>query len=286
MDYEVARRLHYVREDSGFDDVALLIGAISFSTGQRAFEAESLFRRDSASLSQAEAAFLSVTAFGQRVTSTEDALGWMFALREWRPGTARGSLLYWLNRINVGRGEHTEAEAIRYLTECSPEEFRGGLHIPTDAELSEARYPADFCARVSNSNDAIRQGMLDMAHFRAEGDGSRVAGYNKAKHFMLGRLVGGLDRFHIELVDARIRRRGQEEGWELKRVTILPDVEQAQRNARVAFANQAVLHSLLAVVAITRYGFPYEAPAWVERAENDGIWADESRDGLEVAPRD
>lgn len=271
-----ASQLHYPREDSGLDDLALLVGAIGFSTAQRAFEAESLFERDVSGLSKMEAAFLAVTAFGQRVTSTEDALGWMFALRDWQPGTAKGSLLYLLNRINVGRGDHTDAAAIDYLSGCSQEEFRRGLHIPTEAELAEASYPEEFRAHINASNQAVREGMLGMARFRAEEDGTRVAGYNKAKHFMLGRLVGNTEAFHVELVDARIRRRGQEEGWELKRVTVLPNAAEAQRDARRAFANQAVLNTLLGTVAITRFGFAYESPTWVQRALENGIWADDA----------
>ena len=99
----MTRSLHYPDNGQQLEDRAILRNAIVFTTAQRAFTAERLRREPLDQLDKYVQAFLAVDAFTQYVLSLEDALGWLFVLRDWQPGTVEGGFFALLDNVQVGR---------------------------------------------------------------------------------------------------------------------------------------------------------------------------------------
>ncbi len=121
---------YYPDSGSPYEDRAILRNAVQFATAQRAYAAQLLLERPLEDLAWDELSFLVVEAFSQFVTSTEDTLGSLFALSEWRPGTVEGPLLAWLDRVQVGRGKHSEERDHKLLLEVDGDRFRRLTHMP------------------------------------------------------------------------------------------------------------------------------------------------------------
>ncbi len=141
MNYNVKNMLY---PDSGnpLEDASILRNAVYFSTAQRAYSAE-LILQQSLGVNQQVLRFLLVKAFAEFMTSTEDMVGWLFALQEWQPGNAEFSLFILLNSIKVGikqKGiDHTEAKAISFLSGLDEQGFRELVHVPNDDKLLASR---------------------------------------------------------------------------------------------------------------------------------------------------
>ncbi len=77
--------------DSGqmLEDASVLRNALTFTIAQRAYVADSLLHLQFEKMPLNVVAFNTLEAFGVEMTAMEDTLGWMFALRDWEPGTAQ-----------------------------------------------------------------------------------------------------------------------------------------------------------------------------------------------------
>jgi hypothetical protein len=111
--------------DSGepLEDASIIRNAVYFSTAERAYSAE-LVLKEPMDVNQRKIDFMVIRAFEEFMTSTEDLLGWLFALQEWKPGKAENSLFILLDRIHVGRGKYREDNAVNLLTKVDEEGFR------------------------------------------------------------------------------------------------------------------------------------------------------------------
>jgi hypothetical protein len=125
--------------DSGnpLEDASILRNTVYFSTAERAYSAE-LVLKESLNINQRTLDFMVVRAFEEFMTSSEDLLGWLFALREWQPGEAEHSLFVLLDRIRIGRDTYREDNAVALLTSVDAEGFRRLFHIPKDEEMVSA----------------------------------------------------------------------------------------------------------------------------------------------------
>ena len=93
--------------DSGnpLEDASVLQNAVYFSTAARAYSAQ-LILQQPLNMNQRAVDFLVIKAFEEFMTSTEDLIGWLFTLKEWKPGNAEYSLFLLLDRIHVGKRGH------------------------------------------------------------------------------------------------------------------------------------------------------------------------------------
>ena len=101
------KNISYPDSGSRFEDASILRNAIYFSTSERAYSTE-LILQQPLNVNQRTLSFLVVKAFEEFMTSTEDLIGWLFALQEWQPGNAEFSLLILLNKIQVGKRGYYE----------------------------------------------------------------------------------------------------------------------------------------------------------------------------------
>ena len=252
--------------DSGepLEDASIIRNAVYFSTAERAYSAE-LVLKEPMNVNQRKMDFMVIRAFEEFMTSTEDLLGWLFALQEWKPGKAENSLFILLDRIHVGRGKYREDNAVNLLTKVDEEGFRKLFHIPKDQELISSGMSVELVDTVKCSIPFKLDGWLKIAKRRAEQDRGEVGMFNKLKHHMLA---------------FPTKARGEDEIWMPYSVDF--DIEQNQiklgggwlganlNNIRKltsdAIVAQAVLHETLALILMTRYGEQYYAPDWVVRA--------------------
>ncbi len=258
--------------DSGgqFEDAAILRNAVYFSTALRAYSARQILQQPMG-VDRETLAFLVLRAFGEFMTSTEDMIGWLFALKVWQPGNAEFSLFLLLDRIQVGRkskkgdSDYTEKRAFGLLTDCNEVEFRSLLHIPSDEELLESGRPSEEVDHITRSMPFKLDGWRRMTVRRMEQDRGWVQAFNKIKHHALAFPTRERGKDEIWL-PARIRPDYRRHRIGLAKAWLDISMDNARRLAGDAVAAQAVLHDTLAVILTTRYGEKYSLPEWVLRA--------------------
>ncbi|GEM_PF-2407637 len=265
----------YPDSGSPFEDAAILRNTIYFSTAQRAHSA-GLILGQPMGVNQQTLAFLVLRAFEEFMTSTEDVLGWLFALHEWRPGDAEFSLFLLMDRIQVGKraskGDYTEARACTLLRECDVEKFRKLIHIPTEQEMLDAGVPDESIQKIRGGLQAKLNGWRKMAELRAEQDRGWVRAFNKVKHHLLAFRTRERGKDEI-WIPTQIRLDRQRRRIDLGRAWRGVTANEVRRLAGDAIAAQAVLHDTLALILTTRYNETYQPPEWVLRAYGtDYFW--------------
>ena len=118
------------------------------------------------------------------------------------------------------------------------------------------------------------QGLRRITERRWEQDRTRVAAFNKIKHFMLARPVvdPATDEKGVLIVDSRKR----EDGFHLRTMHLSIEPAQIRSTAARAIANQAVLNSMLWIILLLRFGEFHEVPQWATDARGldiPGMWA-------------
>ena len=84
------------------EDQAILINAVEFSTPHRARRALQTLKESSFDhLDNRQRASLAIEGFQDMMVSLEDLQAWLFVLRDWKPGTAEGSIYAQLDRVRV-----------------------------------------------------------------------------------------------------------------------------------------------------------------------------------------
>lgn len=263
--------LSYPDSGNPLEDASIIRNAIYFSTAERAYSAQ-LILQQPLNVNQRTLDFLVVRAFEEFMTSTEDLIGWLFALKEWQPGNAEYSLFILLDRIQVGRGSYREDNAVSLLASVDADGFRTLFHIPKDDELIKSGMSEEFVDKLKRSMPFKLEGWLKIARRRAEQGRGWVRMFNKFKHHMLAFPVRdrGKDeiwmptsiKFNKELNYVKL---GQ--GW------LESSISELRRLAGDAIAAQAILHDTLAVILSTRYNETYIASQWVIRAyQTDYLW--------------
>jgi hypothetical protein len=267
----------YPDSGSPFEDASILRNAVYFSTAQRAYSAREILQQPMG-VNQQILAFLVLRAFGEFMTSTEDMVGWLFALNEWQPGNAEYSLFLLLDRIKVGQrdkkrgSDYTEARAVDLLASCDDKKFRNLIHTPSDEELLASGIPDEQVENIKRSMPFKLEGWRRIAERRKEQGRRRVRAFNKLKHHMLAFPTREHDKEEVWLPS----RISPDKAWnrvDLERAWLEVSVDEVRRLAGDAIAAQAILHDTLALILVTRYGEKYDAPQWVIRAsQTDYLW--------------
>jgi hypothetical protein len=252
--------------DSGnlLEDASIIRNAVYFSTAERAYSAE-LVLKEPLNINQRTLDFMVIRAFEEFMTSTEDLLGWLFALQEWKPGKAENSLFILLDRIHVGKGKYREENAVNLLESVDAEGFRKLLHIPKDEELISSGMSVELVDKVNSGVPFKLDGWLKIAKKRAEQDRGEVGMFNKLKHHMLALPTQARGKnevwmpysVKVEIEKNQIKLGG---GW------LGANLNNIRRLTSDAIVSQAMLHDTLALILMTRYGEKYYAPDWVVRA--------------------
>jgi hypothetical protein len=260
-----------------FEDAAVLRNAVHFSTAARAHSAQ-LILQQSLGISQRELNFLAVKAFAEFMTSTEDMLGWLFALKDWQPGNAEFSLLLLLNDIKVGyqnekRGvDYTEVYAEKLLSNLSEQGFRELIHIPNHGDLVSSGMSIEKSKSITRSMPFKFEGWRKIVSSRSEQDRSRVRAFNKLKHHMLAFPTQARNKDEV-LLPSRITFQKSKNRILMETAWLEVSSNQVRRWAGDAIAAQAVLHDTLALILVVRYGVNYNTPPWVYKAyETDYLW--------------
>jgi len=283
MAADAAERFGYDREphadlrypDSGhmLEDASVLRNALMFTTAQRAYVAASLLHQPLDKMPENVIAFLTLEAFGAEMTAMEDTLGWLFALRDWKPGTAAFCLMANLDSIQVGRGDYDESHAIEFLASLDGPKLREVLHIPSDEGLRQAGLEEELIAKIGPSLPHKLDGLRRIAERRSEANRTRVEAFNKLKH---GLLAFPTRETNSKVVVQLIRGKGYKKG-EIHLNTMSLEVSAANIHdmAGSALAMQAQLWDMLALILWFRFGERREIPAWASHAMEHGTWRHE-----------
>lgn len=263
--------------DSGelLEDASILRNAVHFATAQRAFTAYAILANPLDQLSEATLAFLSVNAFTAEMTSTEDVLGWLFALRDWKPGDVERCLIRLLDKVQVGSGQYTEEKAAELLASLDPTGLRALLHIPEDGDLEKAGFPVQVRQRLNESIPANLDGLRRLVELRHRDNRGYVVAFNKLKHLLLAVRTDVRGR-HEVLVPKWRRFDEREKAIHMDMAWIGCSPQDVRVLASRAIAGQAVLNSLLGIILWTRFGEAYTSPAWAVNALNLPGWREES----------
>ena len=259
--------------DSGnpLEDASILRNAVHFSTAERAYSAQ-LILQQPLNVNQRTLDFLVIRAFEEFMTSTEDLVGWLFALEKWQPGNAEFCLFYLLDKITVGRGDYKEERAVSLLSNLDGEGFRELCHIPKDEELANSGFSKELTDNIKRSMPRKLEGWLKIARRRAEQGRGWVQMFNKFKHHMLAFPTRARDKDEIWMPtstnfnkERNYMKLGQ--GW------LESSANELRRLAGDAIAAQAILWDTLAVILSTRYSEKNVVPQWVIRAyQTDYLW--------------
>lgn len=264
----------YRYPDSGqmLEDAGVLRNAITFTVAQRAYVADSLLHRPFDGMSENVLAMITLEAFGAEMTSLEDTLGWLFALKDWEPGTAAKCLMANLDTIQVGRGVHDEDAAAELLSVLDGSKLRKILHFPKDDDLRRAGASDELIEALEKALPYKLDGLRRVAERRAEGNRGRVVAFNKLKHMLLGFLVRDDEgKPQVEL----IKGSGYDSGEiHLNTVTLEVSAANIDIMAGNALAAQASLWDTLALILWSRFGEQHNAPPWVHHAMVHGNWSE------------
>ena len=264
--------------DSGgmLEDVSVLKNALTFTIVQRAYVADSLLHRPFDDMPATLLAFNVLEAFGIEMTAMEDTLGWLFALRDWQPGTAKNCLMANLDSIQVGRGDYDEQHAIEFLSSLDARHLREVLHIPDDKTLREAGVDGNLVERVERAMPHRLEGFRRIADRRAESNRTRVEAFNKLKHMLLAfPSRGEASKPVVQLIKGRGYDRGE---IHLNTVTLEVSGANIKDMAGNALAMQAQLWDALVMILWVRFGDRLDPPAWLLHAMEHGSWRDDWSD--------
>lgn len=238
----------YLYPDSGemLEDAGVLRNAVTFTIAQRAYVADSLLHKHFEGLPENVMAMITLEAFGAEMTSMEDTLGWLFALKEWEPGTAAKCLLANLDTIQVGRGEHGEDQAAEILSTLDGPRLRQILHIPVDDDLRKAGASDELVEAVEKALPYKLDSLRRVADRRRESGRARVAAFNKLKHMLLAFPIRDDEgKPQIELIKGRGYASGE---IHLNTVTLEVSAANIEIMAGNALAAQATLWDSLALI--------------------------------------
>lgn len=258
------KNISYPDSGSPFEDASILRNAVYFSTAERVYSTE-LILQQPMNVSQLTLSFLVIRAFEEFMTSTEDLIGWLFALKEWQPGNAEFSLLILLNKIQVGkRGYYEEKQAVSLLSQLDGEGFRELCHIPKDEGLINFGMSKEQVDKIKRSMPFKLEGWLKIARRRAEQDRGWVRMFNKFKHHMLAFPTKDRGKDEVWLptritLDKNNNRVLMGQGW------LEVSANELRKLAGDAITAQVVLHDTLALILLTRYSENYVIPKWVSR---------------------
>lgn len=258
--------LSYPDSGNPLEDASILRNTVYFSTAERVYSSE-LILKQPLNVNQLVLDFLAVRAFEEFMTSTEDMIGWLFTLQEWKPGNAEYSLYILLDKIQVGRDKYHEDNAVSLLSSADAEGFRKLFHIPTDQELSDSGMSKELIVNIKRSLPFKLDGWRKIATRRAEQDRGWVLMFNKIKHHMLAFPTQERGKSEVWMPCSTRMNKDKNE-VRLRRGWLEASASELRRLVSDAIAAQAVLHDTLATILITRYGERYSAPEWVIRAYN------------------
>jgi hypothetical protein len=251
--------------DSGnrLEDASVLRNAVYFSTRERANSIE-LISQQLQQTDKSALIFFTVKAFEEFMISTEDLMGWLFALKEWQPGTAEFSLLILLNKIQIGKSGYEEKRAVSLLSSLDGEGFRKLCHIPDKNELINSGMTIVQAEKIINSMSRKLEGWLILSKVREEQNRGRVRMFNKLKHHMLAFPTEERNKNEIWVptsirLDKANNRVGIAQGW------LEVSDNMFKKLVGNAITAQAVLHNTLAIILVTRYGEKYVVPDWVKK---------------------
>jgi hypothetical protein len=269
-EYRVISSILYPDSGNPLEDASILRNAVYFSTAQRVYSAN-LILKQLPNVNQRIIDFLTIEAFEEFMTSTEDMLGWFFALKEWQPGNAEFCLCKLLNSIEVGK-KNSESQAVTILSTINNDSFRDILHIPNDNELTTAGLSDDQINRISQSINYKLQGWLTAAKMRAEQGRGLVRIFNKCKHHMFA--IPTDQREKAELwVPAKFTFDKKEHCFHLENGWLESSQNEVIRFVGNSIGAQVTLHDTLAIILSTRYKERYVIPEWVTDAyQTDYLW--------------
>lgn len=254
-----------------YDDRNVLGNAVVFTTAQRARAGARILNEPFERLTDLELAFVAVDAFQQWVQSSEDALGWLFVLRDWKPGTVDGSLFALLDSVRIGRKPWAEQDALSMLEGMNVAAFRSVAHLPSNAALRRLGWPEDLVKRVEPSLTAQLDGFRRIAEKRARGDRALVRAYNKSKHHLLAMLVLRERGLEVDLKTATSGYKNPT-AITLTGAELQTDAQRTRQRAREILQMQSVLNSMLAMILRARYGESLSTPGWVVSTHRQLGW--------------
>jgi hypothetical protein len=261
----------YPDSGSPYEDASILRNAVYFSTAARTYSAQ-LILQQPLNLNQTTISFLVARAFEEFMTSAEDMVGWLFALKEWQPGNAEFSLFILLDKIKVGQRGYKEEQAVSLLSALDGEGFRELCHIPKDRELTNSGISQEQVDKIKSSMPSKLEGWLKIARTRAEKNRGWVRMFNKFKHHMFAFPTQERGKDEVWLPTS-IDFKKVENRVNLGRGWLEVSTKMVRRLAGDAIAAQAILHNTLALILITRYNAKYVVPQWVSRAlATDFLW--------------
>lgn len=254
--------IRYPDNGNQLEDASMLRNAVRFMTGQRAFAAYRLLNQPFHALKEETLGFLAVDAFVAEMTSTEDVLGWLLVLKDWKPGTAEASLFILLDAVRVGPA--TEEAAKKLLDAMDGDALRHFLHLPSNPELEAAGF-ADVAVReaMAASIEVNLGGLRRLVELRQSENRGRVVAFNKLKRMLLALPVAG-ERKHSVLIPKVVKFDAT--GIHRQSVTLEASQQNVELMSSRAIVAQAVLNSLLGMILWTRFGEAYETPDWAIKA--------------------
>ena len=261
------KRNNILYPDSGnpLEDASIIRNTVYFSTAARAYSAE-LVLKEPLNVNQRTLDSMVVRAFEEFMTSTEDLLGWLFALQEWKPGQAEYSLFILLvDKVKVGRGSYREDNAVSLLTSVDAEGFRRLFHIPTDEELISSGITTELLSDINRSIPFKLDGWLRIAKRRANQGRGTVRMFNKLKHHLIVFPIQDSGK-GIVWVPASINMDIKQNQIGITSGHLEANPNEIRRLASDAIVAQAVLHDTLALILSIRYGEQYYQQNWAVRA--------------------
>ena len=269
--------LQYADNGELLEDASILRNAVMFATEERASVGYRILNRivnPTDPPSSRVLGFLAVDAFAAEMTSTEDLLGWLFVLKEWKPANPEKSLVFLLDRVQVGKRPHTEAAAEKLLDSLDASTFRELMHVPKDEELEAEGFPTAVRNRLNTSIPANLDGMKRLVELRQREKRGYVVAFNKLKHLMLAIRTDSRGKDEI-LVPGRFSFDKDNNRISVQTAWISTEPNNIRDMASRAVIAQAVLNSVLAIILWIRYGKTYGSPKWAIAALSLPGWRDE-----------
>ena len=246
-----------------FNNEALLKNAVEFTTSLRAFMAMVPPLDVLKKMNQVQLDYLAVHAFSEFVTATEDVLGWIEALRKWKP-SEDFSLYHLLDKINVD--PKLEKKLDTYLAGLEPEELRAILHLPTNSVLLGRSWPQTTIDALDKSLPKKIEGFRNVLEERSKNARSIVKGFNKTKHMLFAFPINRPSGRHILLPTEKLvsEKNDPKPLYSIDGVIIETTPEYIRGRSNVARVSQAVLCDTLLLVLNCLYENEYQPPAWMQ----------------------
>ena len=170
-------------------------------------------------------------------------MGWLLALRGWRPGNAHTSLVTRIKGVRVGGTAKEEAKQLAFLDTLGAEQLRSVLHLATEAEMLAEGLPVHAVAAIERALPSQAEGFQRIAALRREGNNRRTAAFATLKHMNAAQYQPELAGYEI-FVPARFELRKAKGDptatGHLDPLTIATDAEAVKSLAASAMSMQAV----------------------------------------------